>query len=84
MNFISWNLSNPAEGIPRWLWRRLVVGVTGFSAGSTVLAIIMLWQFLSPDQKTSPYMLGTAMVWLLFSLPFLLWFKYRYQQRNKT
>lgn len=87
MNYARWNFNNRPEGFERpkigifGAWESLVVFVHVFFIGSFILFAISVVLFATGGAK-AVVSASIGAVWLVFSTPFIFWFRSRFQQHQ--
>jgi hypothetical protein len=87
MNYARWNFDNRPEGFEKpklgifGAWESLVICVHLFFFGAFVALAISCALFLAGHPKALTAA-GIGLVWLLFSAPFIMWFKARFKQQG--
>jgi hypothetical protein len=87
MNYARWNFDNRPEGFetPKLgifgAWESLVVCVHIFFFGSFIL-LLASGVLFATGSTNFVVAVSIGAVWLLFSTPFILWFRARFQQHQ--
>jgi MFS-type transporter involved in bile tolerance (Atg22 family) len=88
MKYAQWNFDNRPEGFETTnlgffnAWESLVIFTHIFFIGSFVALGVSIFLFATGNPEALAFTC-MGIVWLVFSTPFILWFKSRFQQHQQ-